>query len=97
MDINCTQQELALLQEVAKAAGALDRETYLVGGFVRDKLLGRATTDIDFVCVGDALELATAVASRFKPAPHVDYFKTFGTAHLLMRSGAAEAWRSPVR
>ena len=90
MDINCTQQELALLQEVANAAGALNRETYLVGGFVRDKLLGRPTTDIDFVCVGDALELAAAVASRFRPAPHVDYFKTFGTAHLLLRSGVSE-------
>lgn len=90
MDINCTQQELALLQEVATVANALDRETYLVGGFVRDKLLGRPTTDLDFVCVGDALELATAVASRCRPTPHVDYFKTFGTAHLLIRSGVAD-------
>ncbi|MFM7645611.1 MAG: CCA tRNA nucleotidyltransferase [Sphingomonadales bacterium] len=87
MDINCTEQEKALLQEVAMAARSLNRETYLVGGFVRDKLLGRPTTDIDFVCVGDALELAGAVASRFQPVPHVDYFKTFGTAHFFLRSG----------
>ncbi len=89
MDINCTQQEKALLQEVAAAAQTLKRETYLVGGFVRDKLLGRPTTDIDFVCVGDALELAAAVATRFRPAPAVDFFKTFGTAHFLLRSGVA--------
>ena len=86
MDINCTQQELALLQHVATAAASLNRETYLVGGFVRDKLLGRPTTDIDFVCVGDALELAGAVAASFRPTPHVDYFKTFGTAHFFLRS-----------
>ena len=90
MDINCTQQEQALLQQVAHVASSLNRETYLVGGFVRDKLLGRPTTDIDFVCVGDALELAAAVATSFRPAPHVDYFKTFGTAHFFLRSTAPD-------
>lgn len=91
MDINCTQQELALLQQVATAAASLNRETYLVGGFVRDKLLGRPTTDIDFVCVGDALELAGAVAASFRPPPHVDYFKTFGTAHFFLRSATPDS------
>jgi len=91
VDINCTQQELALLQQVATAAASLNRETYLVGGFVRDKLLGRPTTDIDFVCVGDALELAGAVAATFRPTPHVDYFKTFGTAHFFLRSATPDS------
>lgn len=85
MDIRCTEKELALLQKVATAAASLQRETYLVGGFVRDKLLGRPTKDADFVCVGDALELAATAASLFKPAPKVDFFKTFGTAHFLLR------------
>jgi poly(A) polymerase len=85
MDIRCTKKELALLQKVATAAASLQRETYLVGGFVRDKLLGRPTKDADFVCVGDALELAAATANLFKPSPKVDFFKTFGTAHFLLR------------
>lgn len=85
MDIRCTEKELALLQKVATAAASLQRETYLVGGFVRDKLLGRPTKDADFVCVGDALELAAAAASLFRPQPKVDFFKTFGTAHFLLR------------
>lgn len=86
MDIRCTDYEQALMKKVALAATSLNRETYLVGGFVRDKLLGRNTNDADFVCVGDALELATKSAAQFHPCPKVDLFKTFGTAHFVLRS-----------
>ncbi len=34
------------------------------------------------MCVGDGIELAKAVAKRFNPIPHVNYFKTYGTAHI---------------
>ncbi|MEP7377675.1 MAG: HD domain-containing protein [Chitinophagaceae bacterium] len=71
-----------ILKKVAIAAAELDVETYLVGGFVRDKILGRSTKDADIVCVGDGIELATAVARHFKPLPQVNYFKNFGTAHI---------------
>ena len=82
MDINCTEKELFYINKVGAAAAELEVETYLVGGFVRDKLLGRTSKDADFVCVGDGIALAHAVAARFKPAPQVDYFKHFGTAHI---------------
>lgn len=82
MDINCTKQELELIQRVGDAAAALQLETYLIGGFVRDKLLNRPTKDADFVCVGDGIVLARKVAAGFNPAPQVDYFKNFGTAHI---------------
>ena len=81
MDIACTDKELIILKKVARAAKKLGVETYLVGGFVRDKLLGRETKDADFVCVGDAIELAKETAKQFTPIPQVDYFKNFGTAH----------------
>ena len=35
---------------------------YLVGGYVRDRLLGRESHDVDFAVVGDALSLARTVA-----------------------------------
>ena len=82
MEISCTETELMILKKVAIAAAELDVETYLVGGFVRDKILGRSTKDADIVCVGDGIELATAVARHFKPVPQVSYFKNFGTAHI---------------
>lgn len=82
MDITCTEKELFILKKVAGAAQELGMETYLVGGFVRDKLLGRDTKDADFVCVGDGIALAQAVAQKMNPVPKVDYFKNFGTAHI---------------
>ncbi len=62
MDINCSDNELALLNKIAIAAKHLGVETYLIGGFVRDKILGRETKDADIVCVGDGIELANEVA-----------------------------------
>lgn len=80
MDINCTAKELFVLKKIAHAAASLDRETYVIGGFVRDKLLNRPTKDADIVCVGDGIELAQAVAERFSPKPTVAFYKNFGTA-----------------
>jgi poly(A) polymerase len=82
MDINLTERESVILKKISDAAQALGVETYLIGGFVRDKILGRLTKDADIVCVGDGIELAIAVAKRFSPSPQVNYFKNFGTAHI---------------
>jgi len=49
------------LEEVAGAAG--EQPVYLVGGAVRDLLLGRARGDIDLVVVGDAVALATRLGA----------------------------------
>ncbi len=82
MDIQCSSQELDILENIAAAAATTSFETYLVGGFVRDKILGRPTKDADIVCAGDGIALAHAVAARFKPVPKVSFFKNFGTAHI---------------
>jgi tRNA nucleotidyltransferase/poly(A) polymerase len=82
MKINCTERELALLQKIAKATEQLGTESYLIGGFVRDKLLGRETKDADIVCIGDGIALAKETAKQFSPVPQVDYFKNYGTAHI---------------
>ncbi len=82
MQIKCTRQELGLLKKIAAAASLLGMESYLIGGFVRDKILERPCKDIDFVCVGDGIGLAKEVAKQFDPVPHVDIFKNFGTAHI---------------
>ncbi|MFT3904440.1 MAG: HD domain-containing protein [Niabella sp.] len=82
MDIALNDKERYIIENVAKAAQKAGVETYLVGGFVRDKLLGRLTKDADIVCIGDGIELARAVAATFSPKPEVNYFKNFGTAHI---------------
>ncbi len=81
MDIQCSKRELEILQNVATAAGKLQMPCYLIGGFVRDKILGRPSKDADIVCVGDGMLLAKEVAQSFIPQPKVNYFKNFGTAH----------------
>ena len=82
MDINCTDKELFVFRKIAHAAKELHMPVYLIGGFVRDKLIGRETKDADIVCVGDGIALARKVAERFNPKPAVSYFKNFGTAHI---------------
>lgn len=84
MDINCTDRELFLFKKIAAAAEELNYPTYLIGGFVRDKILKRNSKDIDVVCVGDGIRLAEAVAKRFRPTPHVSIFKTYGTAQIKL-------------
>ncbi|HVF96211.1 MAG TPA: HD domain-containing protein [Flavisolibacter sp.] len=87
MEIHFTEKEKKVFQTIAQAAESLSLPCYLIGGFVRDKLLDRPTKDADFVCVGDALELATAAAKLFKPSPKVSLFKNFGTAHFRLADG----------
>lgn len=82
MDINCTEKELFVFEKIARAAAALEAPAYLIGGFVRDKLIGRPTKDADIVCVGDGIALAHKVAESLKPKPAVSYFKNFGTAQI---------------
>ena len=82
MDINCTAEELAIINKVATAAEHLNVPAYLIGGFVRDKIIGRNTKDADIVCLGDGIALAHSTASFFVPKPYVAFFKNFGTAQI---------------
>src|SRR5437762_13745812 len=82
MDIHCTDKELYVLKKIEHAAEELKFPAYLIGGFVRDKIIGRVTKDADIVCLGNGIELAHKVADRFKPKPIVAYFKNFGTAQI---------------
>lgn len=82
MDIQCSSRDLEILEHVANAVRELGSEAYLIGGFVRDKIMGRPTKDADIVCIGDGIELAKAVARRLEPVPQVNIFKTYGTAHI---------------
>lgn len=61
------------LEDVTGGAGPV----YLVGGAVRDLLLGRGRADIDLVVVGDPLELAATLGGA---AVATTMFPEFGTA-----------------
>lgn len=82
MQISCSEKELFIFKKIAHAAEELGYATYIIGGFVRDKIIGRPTKDVDIVCVGDGILLANKVADRCQPRPYVSFFKTFGTAQI---------------
>ncbi|HMO63380.1 MAG TPA: HD domain-containing protein [Ferruginibacter sp.] len=82
MDIRCSEGEKKILELIASAAAELDVPCWLIGGFVRDKIIGRPTKDIDIVCVGDGIALAHAVSKKLQPSPQVNFFKNFGTAQI---------------
>ncbi|MCX6338067.1 MAG: HD domain-containing protein, partial [Bacteroidetes bacterium] len=84
MQIPCTSIETSIFNRIAAAAASLNLPTYLIGGFVRDKIIGRPTKDADIVCLGDGIELANKVADLFEPRPTVAFFKNFGTAQIKL-------------
>ena len=51
---------------VGSVADAMNRECYVVGGYVRDIFLGRKSDDIDFVTVGSGIEVAKNVAGELE-------------------------------
>jgi len=55
---------LEVLKRAGEAAEALGMRAYLVGGAVRDVLLGRECEDVDVVVEGNGLELARTLARR---------------------------------
>ncbi|GAH45340.1 unnamed protein product [marine sediment metagenome] len=54
---------LLLLARVSNFLAGQNIQAYVVGGFIRDGLLGRATADIDIAVAGDSLEIAPGVAT----------------------------------
>lgn len=90
MDIPCTEKELFVFKKISHAAEEMGVHCYVIGGFVRDKIIGRHTKDADIVCIGDGIALAHKVAERFEPTPVVAFFKNFGTAQLKIEGWEIE-------
>jgi poly(A) polymerase len=83
-----------LLACIRDGARTLQVEAYLVGGFVRDRLLGNEGKDIDLLVVGEgAVELLTAVARTLGWAPP-QVFERFGTAQVRGDGFIVEAVRA---
>ncbi len=59
-----TRSRLEWLQSLGQLGAGLDMPVYLVGGPVRDLILGRLELDTDVAVTGDALEYARRLAER---------------------------------
>ncbi len=68
----------------------MNRQCYVVGGYVRDLFLCRHSKDIDFVTVGSGIEVAEAVAKHLGRGARCNVFKNFGTAQVKFRDTELE-------
>ncbi len=64
-------------------------ETYVIGGYVRDLLLGKPSKDIDIVVRGSGIEMAEKVAAKLGGLK-VSVFKNYGTAMFKYRDEEVE-------
>jgi len=69
---------LNLLKEIALFAQKQHVALYIVGGFVRDLIIGYPSQDFDLVVEGDAITLATSVVAKY--GGRITTHKQFGTA-----------------
>lgn len=79
-DFNKLVNDSPIFQTASKVADRLKVKLYIVGGFVRDKLLKREKNEIDFLVVGNGPDFASAFAKELK-VKKIDIFRNFGTAH----------------
>ncbi|MBI4536126.1 MAG: HD domain-containing protein [Ignavibacteriae bacterium] len=78
-----------LLQSIGAIADEEGQETYVVGGYVRDYLLGLGDKDIDILVIGDGVEFAKIVARRLRTETVVVH-ERFGTAMVPLDGGKVE-------
>ena len=72
-----------VFEVLSDVADSVRYECYVVGGYVRDLLLGIPNDDIDIVVVGSGPTMATAFAK--KTGGSVQIFENFGTAKVDYR------------
>lgn len=78
------EHEKKIIESVSRLAREKSVPVYLVGGYLRDRVLRRVSHDLDFVVEGDAVSFARLASRRLALAPPVVYSR-FGTA--MIRSG----------
>ncbi len=78
-----------LLQRIGALADEQSLQAYVVGGYVRDYLLGLEDKDVDIVVLGDAIAFARLVA-RALGAESVVAFERFGTAMVQIERSKVE-------
>lgn len=75
------------LSDVADKAGV---PCYVVGGYVRDIIMGRKSKDIDILVVGSGIEIASQYAAILGKGATLAVFRNFGTAQVKYRGHEVE-------
>ncbi|WP_236976533.1 CCA tRNA nucleotidyltransferase [Membranihabitans maritimus] len=80
MRIALREEEVALFRNIAKCTVELKTRAFVIGGFVRDRLLGRPSVDIDIVCEDNGVELAKLFARKIGMENQLSTYSKFGVA-----------------
>lgn len=78
---NIIDIDIPIVTKIGEYAKEFGVKVYAVGGFVRDKLLGRNVKDIDFTVVGNSIDFAEFVGRNIKRNPII--YERFKTAMLV--------------
>ncbi len=78
-------QVVGLLREIGQLGDQRGCQVYVVGGVVRDLLLGHVTLDLDLTVAGDGIAFARLVADRYGAG--LAAFERFATARLVFPDG----------
>ena len=78
-----------LLDLVIAVANSQHTPLYVVGGFVRDLLLGRPHLDLDFVVEGNGISFANTLRDRYDG--EVKAYSPFGTATWILNANVARS------
>ncbi len=71
-----------IFREISEVSEELGMPAYVIGGWVRDLILGRPSDDIDIVVAGSGVEVARHVAAKLNKSDKLKVYKNFGTAML---------------
>jgi tRNA nucleotidyltransferase/poly(A) polymerase len=58
-----------IFETISIVAEEMDQPTFIIGGFVRDLMLGRKSKDIDIVTLGSGIEMAKGISKKTKKQP----------------------------
>lgn len=76
---------LPIFQVISQLADSKGVECYVIGGYVRDKIMGRPfKNDIDILVIGSGVDFAEKLGEQLQTK--VSVFKTFGTAMLMYQN-----------
>lgn len=86
-----------ILSKIYKVAKKQKVDVYVVGGYVRDNLLGlKQKKDIDFVVVGSGLEFAKALDKELKEVGSLVEFPDFDTARYVFTKTDDVGNKNPI-
>lgn len=80
MNLGDKISNIKFLPQISEVSERRKEEVFIVGGFVRDVIINRDKSEIDFVVVGNGPEFAVSIANQLG-IKNVSTYKNFGTAH----------------